>query len=58
MFMGEDSTFFFISGGIVDVADNSISYNGLLFDEMLTNSVSSFNRRYKNSNFPWDNYDF
>ena len=58
--MGEDSTFFFISGGIVNVAENNIGYNGLLHDDMVKNTVSSYQskRQYKNSNFPWDDYDF
>ena len=29
-FIGEDSTFFYINGGIVEVSKNEISYNGLL----------------------------
>lgn len=56
-FIGQASTFFYINGGIVDVAHNDISYNGLLTADVSENSADKVDKQYRGI-FPWDDYSF
>jgi hypothetical protein len=57
-FIGEDSTFFYVNGGIVEVNNNEISYNGMLTSEISSNYVGRDSRQYMSLEFPWDDYSF
>ena len=56
-FIGKDSTFFYINGGIAEVEGNDFSYNGLLTSNTITRS-GEFKRLYHRSEFPWEDYEF
>ncbi len=43
-FIGADSTFFYINGGIASVLDNNFSYNGKLSNEIQSNVAATYKR--------------
>ena len=57
-FIGTDSTFFYINGGIAEVTNNEISYNGMLTLDVQENYVGRDARQFTRSRFPWDDYSF
>ena len=57
-FIGTDSTFFHINGGIALVEDNNFSYNGILTSNQINQSVENYKRQYPSSVFPWEDYEF
>ena len=57
-FIGIDSTFFYINGGIANVTNNDIGYNGMLTGKMSVNVVGRDKRQYDQSHFPWESYSF
>lgn len=43
-FVGSDSTFFYINGGIARIHDNVFSYNGMLTAKIYNNTASVYRR--------------
>ena len=57
-FIGPDSTFIYINGGIVDAQRNIFEYNGLLRTDVYSSDVENFDREFYRSTFPWLDYSF
>ena len=57
-FIGKDSTFFYINGGIASVSDNQITYNGGLGSDIQSAVASEHKRTYSRAEFPWEDYSF
>ena len=54
-FIGVNSPFVFINGGIATITDNSFSYNGLLTTKVYNNTAEAYNakRQFSHVYFPY-----
>ena len=57
-FIGQDSTFIYINGGIASVSYNQITYNGLLTQNVMSANDEGLVKEYTRSEFPWEDYSF
>ena len=57
-FIGQDSTFIYINGGIASVSQNDITYNGMLTENVFAKADEDMEKEYTRSEFPWEDYSF
>ena len=57
-FIGQDSTFIYINGGIASVSHNQITYNGMLTQNVMSANDEELVKEYTRSEFPWEDYSF
>ena len=57
-FIGEYSSLFYINGGLIEIEDNTFSYNGMTSSIIRQNHPKSLNRASDSSYFPYEQYIF